>query len=62
VAGSDKVFYPAEALITKEKGIIVWNDKVKDPVAIRYAFRNWVKGEIYNNEGLPMSSFRTDDW
>lgn len=62
VAGNDKVFYPAEALITKEKGIIVWNDKVKDPVAIRYAFRNWVKGEIYNNEGLPMSSFRTDDW
>lgn len=62
VAGSDKVFYPAEALITKEKGIIVWSDKVKEPVAIRYAFKNWVKGEIYNNEGLPMSSFRTDDW
>ncbi len=62
VAGSDKVFYPAEALITKEKGITVWSDKVKEPVAIRYAFKNWVKGEIYNNEGLPMSSFRTDDW
>ncbi|MCG2616535.1 sialate O-acetylesterase [Terrimonas sp. NA20] len=62
IAGSDKVFYPAEALITKEKGITVWSDKVKVPVAIRYAFRNWVKGEIYNNEGIPMSSFRTDDW
>lgn len=62
VAGSDKKFYPAQALITKEKGITVWSDKVKDPVAVRYGFHNWVQGELYSNEGLPVSSFRTDSW
>lgn len=62
VAGSDRKFYPAEALITKEKGITVWSDKVKEPVAVRYAFRNWVQGEVYSNEGIPMTSFRTDNW
>ncbi|GEP94594.1 sialate O-acetylesterase [Chitinophaga cymbidii] len=62
IAGADKKFYPAQALITKEKGITVWSDKVKEPVAVRYGFRNWVQGELYSNEGLPLSSFRTDNW
>ena len=37
-------------------------DKVQHPVAVRYAFKEWVKGELYNNDGLPASSFRTDNW
>jgi len=35
---------------------------VHKPVAVRYAFEDFVVGELFNTEGLPASSFRTDDW
>lgn len=61
VAGADKIFYPAIAKITNS-GITVQSDRVKEPVAVRYSFKDWVVGDLYNSEGLPASSFRTDDW
>lgn len=61
VAGIDKEFYPATAKITS-RGVMVFNEKVKKPVAVRYAFKDWVVGSLYNTEGLPVSSFRTDNW
>lgn len=61
VAGENKRFYPAQAFITG-KGITLFSPSVEKPVAVRYAFDDWVVGELYNNEGLPASSFRTDDW
>lgn len=64
VAGADKVFHPAEArIITDKKGkIMVWGKEVKNPVAVRYAFKSWVVGSLYNTQGLQASSFRTDSW
>lgn len=64
IAGEDKLFYPAEAKINNDKigTIIVWNTTVKKPVAVRYAFKNWASGSLFNTQGLPASSFRTDDW
>lgn len=61
VAGEDKVFYPASAKLTNT-GIAVQSDKVKSPAAVRYAFKDWVIGDLFNVEGLPASSFRTDNW
>jgi sialate O-acetylesterase len=61
VAGADKVFYPAAAKIDKNT-VIVSSDKVQNPIAVRYAFKEWVVGDLFNNDGLPASSFRTDDW
>jgi sialate O-acetylesterase len=61
VAGSNKRFYPAIATITRE-GITLISTKVREPVAVRYAFDDFVIGELYNTDGLPASSFRTDDW
>lgn len=61
IAGEDKVFYPAEAKVIPT-GIKVKSDKVKKPVAVRYGFKDWFIGELYNTEGLPASSFRTDNW
>lgn len=61
VAGVDQVFYPAKAEINANK-VIVQSDKVVSPVAVRYAYKEYVKGELYNNDGLPASSFRTDSW
>ncbi len=61
VAGENKRFYPAQAFITRN-GITLFSPSVEKPVAVRYAFDDWVVGELYNNEGLPASSFRTDEW
>jgi sialate O-acetylesterase len=61
IAGSDKVFYPAEALI-KGKTVVVQRESVKSPVAVRYAFKDRAEGNLYNVEGLPAEPFRTDSW
>ncbi len=61
IAGEDKKFYPAKAEI-KANQITLQSDKVSKPVAVRYAYKEWVIGELYNNDGLPASSFRTDNW
>jgi len=62
IAGADRVFHWAKAII--EGGQVrVYSDQVKEPVAVRYG---WAKNpddvNLYNNEGLPASPFRTDDW
>jgi sialate O-acetylesterase len=62
IAGSDRVFYPAEAKIVKGRNVLVKSDKVAKPIAVRYAWRNWVIGTLYNTDLLPASSFRTDSW
>lgn len=61
VAGENKRFYPATATITGT-GITLVSPFVSKPVAARYAFDDFVVGELFNSEGLPASSFRTDDW
>ena len=60
VAGEDKVFYPAKAWIVRSK-MYVKSDKVPHPVAVRYAFDNYVDGDVFC-DGLPLSSFRSDNW
>lgn len=61
IAGADKVFYPAKAVISKGK-LQVSAPEVADPKAVRYAFKDFVVGDLFNTEGFPASSFRTDDW
>ncbi len=62
IAGADKVFVPAMAKIEDNKTITVWSESVNEPVAVRYAYKDYVKGDLYNTDGLPASSFRTDEW
>lgn len=61
IAGIDKKFYPAKAKITGGK-VEASSPDVKKPVAVRYAFKDYIVGELFNTEGFPASSFRTDDW
>ena len=62
IAGDDKVFHPATAKIVKKKDVFVISKKVPNPVAVRYAWRNWTVGTLYDINLLPASSFRTDKW
>ncbi len=61
IAGNDQVFYPAEAKI-EGKTIIVTSSKVKEPAAVRFAWKAVPEPNLFNNENLPASPFRTDDW
>lgn len=63
VAGEDNVFHPATAKILGSDGgrtIEVFCDKVKNPAAVRYGFRNFAEATLFNNFGIPASPFRTD--
>ncbi|MCF8362660.1 MAG: DUF1961 family protein [Prolixibacteraceae bacterium] len=62
IAGNDRVFYPAMAKIVNDTMVEVKSTKVTEPLAVRYAWDNWVKGTLYDRSFLPASSFRTDDW
>ena len=60
VAGQDRVFHPAEAWVSRNR-VYVRSAAVSHPVAVRYAWRDWAEGDLMH-DGLPVSSFRTDDW
>lgn len=63
IAGENKVFVKGQATIDGEKGtVIVTSPLVSKPMAVRYAFKNFVRAELFGVGGLPVSSFRTDDW
>jgi len=61
IAGNDKNFVPANAKVEKNS-VVVWNKNVKDPVAVRFGFRNGAMPNLFSKEGLPVNPFRTDDW
>ena len=64
IAGADHRFVEAKAMRHSKDGriVVVWNDAVTEPVAVRYCWRNWCVGGLYNNFGIPAGPFRTDDW
>lgn len=62
IAGEDKIFYPADAEIINRKHVFVKSKKVENPVAVRYAWKNFINGTLFSTSLLPASSFRTDNW
>ncbi|WP_269221541.1 MULTISPECIES: sialate O-acetylesterase [Flavobacterium] len=62
IAGADKVFYSAKAII-KNNTVIVSCENLKNPVAVHYG---WADDDteinLFNKEKFPASPFRTDDW
>ena len=61
IAGKDRVFYPAIGRVSG-KTVVVSSPDVIEPVAVRYGFRNWTTGTLFNCFGIPAGPFRTDDW
>lgn len=63
IAGSNRVWHWADAKITAPDTIRVSSSKVKNPVAVRYAWASNPEGaNLANSEDLPASIFRTDEW
>jgi sialate O-acetylesterase len=59
IAGDDKVFYPANAII-KGQEVVVQSEKVKSPVVVRFAWRNTATPNLFNGAKLPASCFITE--
>lgn len=62
VAGEDRIFRWADAVIEGDT-VEVASATVTKPVAVRYAWasnRRWAN--LFNKDGLPAISFRTDSW
>lgn len=64
IAGKNKEFVEATAIIRPDgKSIKVYNKNVKEPVAVRYAWKNNpIDANLGNSDGLPAVPFRTDNW
>ncbi len=64
IAGADKKFYPAKAkIVGRTNTVEVWSEEVAQPVAVRYAFRNYAGNiTLRNTFGLSAFPFRTDTW
>jgi sialate O-acetylesterase len=62
VAGSNQIFFYAQARLEGDN-IIVRSDKVLDPQTVRYGWTDSpIDANLFNVEGFPASSFRTDQW
>lgn len=59
ICGQDNIYYPAEYEIINNE-LYVWNNSIKNPKNVKYAFSNWVNGGLYNKYGFPASPFRTE--
>lgn len=64
LAGDDRVFHPADTawLNWQTNEIVVSSKQVKNPVAVRYCFRDFMSGTLHGGNFLPLIPFRTDDW
>ena len=61
IAGHDQKFLWAKATIEDDK-VILSNDRIPEPVAVRYGWAANPIGNLVNAVGLPASPFRTDEW
>lgn len=62
VAGSDRVWHWAKAVIKPGNLVQVICAEVPRPVAVRYGWADYPVVNLANSAGLPASPFRTDDW
>ena len=47
----------------KDGKFVVWSDKIKHPIAVRYAWAsNPDSVNLYSKNDIPISPFRTDNW
>jgi sialate O-acetylesterase len=60
LAGANRKWFPANAVIEKDS-VLLSSDAVMHPVAVRYNWQGFPKGNLYNREGLPAPPFRTDE-
>jgi sialate O-acetylesterase len=62
LAGLDQKFHPAQARIKSGGKVWVTSDKVKEAVAVRYAWQDSPIANLQNKQSMPVGTFRSDIW
>jgi len=62
VCGEDKVWHWAKGVVRRKDQVEVWSDTVANPIAARYAWADNPGCNLFSNDGLPLTPFRTDDF
>ena len=65
ISAKDQKFVWADAKLIGKDKVEVWSDKIKEPVAVRYAWMNNPACNLFRKDGsvtLPVTPFRTDDF
>ncbi len=62
ICGGDHVWRFATGRILGPDKLSVWSDQVPKPVAVRYAWADNPVCNLFNDQGLPVTPFRTDDF
>jgi sialate O-acetylesterase len=60
IAGEDRMFYPAKAVVVEDGKVKVWSKEVKNPTIVRYGWQPYTKANLVNGAGMPASTFRSD--
>jgi sialate O-acetylesterase len=61
LAGEDGRYFPASARIELGKQVFVFSADVKNPVSVRYCFKDSSIPNLFSKEGLPLNSFRAGE-
>ncbi len=62
ICGVDRVWHWATGTIVETNEVEVSSKDVPDPVAVRYAWADNPVCNLFSNDGLPVTPFRTDDF
>lgn len=61
ICSEDRVFHKAKSKVIKNK-LIVYSEDISNPVAVRFGFTEISMPNLFNENGLPIAPFRTDNW
>jgi sialate O-acetylesterase len=62
VCGEDRVWHWAKGIVVGKDKVEVVSEAVASPVAVRYAWADNPVCNLFSNDGLPVTPFRTDDF
>jgi len=62
LAALDQKFHPTKGSIQWGRFALVTNEKVRNPIAVRYAWQDSPIANLQNKQGMPVGTFRSDIW
>ena len=62
IAGEDRKFYAATGKVIAGNRVEISAEQVAEPVAVRYAWADNPVCNMFDDRGLPLTPFRTDQW
>ena len=62
ICGADQVWHWAQGKVVGTDQLELWSDEVAVPVAVRYGWADNPVINLFSDDGLPVTPFRTDDF